>query len=156
MSSRPLTKSRKTLISLLLIIAMNLPGLFCWLIYHFVLVQKLGLSFSLFKQNGNIAVIMATFCFTMMTLLAGSVVIVLSIGKSSFYERYKANGYFSVLMRIYFFAIFCLAINFFLSMLILSSNPKPFINISMAMSVNSMLHIFLLLFAFLKIHGKSS
>lgn len=99
---------------------------------------------------------MATFCFTMMTLLAGSVVIILSIGKSSFYDRYKAHGYFSILMGIYFFAITCLAVNFFLSILMLSSRPELFFNTSMVMSVNSMFHILILLFAFLTIHNKSS
>lgn len=156
MNSRSLSTSKKTIISLLLLTIMSTPGILCWAIYHWLLVPKLGISLSLLKQNGNVAVIMATFCFTMMTLLAGSIVIILSIGKSSFYDRYKAHGYFSILMAMYFFAVICLALNFFLSMLMLSSKPELFFNTSMIMSVNSMFHVLMLLYAFLTIHQKSS
>lgn len=92
----------------------------------------------------------------MMTLLAGSIVIILSIGRSRFYEQYKEDGYFSVLMCIYFYAIICLAVNFFLSLMMFSNKPELFFNASMAMTINSFVHVIALLFAFLNVHKKSA
>lgn len=135
---------------------MSLPGIACWLLYHYLLKPKLGLSLTLLKQSGNLAVVISTFSFTMMTLLAGSIVIVLSIGKSRFYEHYKEKGYFSILMVVYFYAIICLAINFFLSILMFSNRPDLFFNASMAMTVNSFFHVIVLLFAFLNVHKMST
>jgi hypothetical protein len=127
-----------------------------WTIYHFLLKPEFGVSFSLLKQVGNLAVVIATFCFTMMTLLAGSVVIVLSIGKSRFYDQYKDNGYFTILMSVYFYALICLVINFFLSLLMFSNRPELFFNLTMAMAVNSMFHVVVLLLSFVRIHARST
>lgn len=135
---------------------LSMPGALCWLIYHSLLKPKFGISLSLLKQSGNLAVVISTFSFTMMTLLAGSIVIVLSIGKSRFFDNYKDSGYFSVLIFIYFYAIACLAINFFLSILMFSNRPELFFNASMAMTINSFVHVIALLFVFLNIHKKSS
>lgn len=99
---------------------------------------------------------MATFNFTMMTLLAAAVVIILSIGGSSFYERYKEEGYFNVVVGLYFYALICLVVNFFCSIFMLSDSPHVFFNLSMMLCVNSMIHVLVLIFAFIRIHIKSA
>lgn len=99
---------------------------------------------------------MATFNFTMMTLLAAAVVIILSIGGSRFYEGYKDEGYFNVIVGLYFYALICLVVNFFLSLLMLSDRAELFLGFSMALCVNSMTHVLVLIYSFIKIHNKSS
>lgn len=100
--------------------------------------------------------IMATFNFTMMTLLAAALVIILSIGGSKFYERYKEEGYFNVVVWLYFYALMCLVVNFFCSVLMLSDAAHVFFNTSMILCVNSMVHVLVLIFAFIRIHIRSA
>lgn len=122
--------------------------------YHGLVVRFFSLT--LLKQAANYAVIMATFNFTMMTLLAAAVVIILSIGGSKFYERYKEEGYFNVVVCLYFYALMCLVVNFFCSILMLSDAAHVFFNTSMILCVNSMVHVLVLIFAFIRIHIRSA
>jgi len=91
-----------------------------------------------------------------MTLLAAAIVIILSIGGSRFYESYKEEGYFNILVGVYFYALICLVINFFLSILMLSDRPELFLKASMILCINSMAHVLVLIFAFIRVHIKSS
>lgn len=133
---------------------LSLPGVASWGMYHGLVAKYLSLS--LLKQSANYAVIMATFNFTMMTLLAAAVVIILSIGGSKFYDRYKDEGYFNVVVCLYFYALACLVVNFFCSILMLSDAAHIFLNISMIFCVNSMIHVLVLIFAFIRIHIRSA
>ena len=51
-------------------------------------------SMSLIGQKNNIAVIVATFAFTMLGFLAAVITILFSFSRSSTFKKYKRKGHF--------------------------------------------------------------
>lgn len=109
------------------------------------MVQHFGICAPLFSQRVNIALVIATFSFTMLGFLAGIITILFSFEATKTFRRYIRKGYFDVLIFIYFFSIFNLVISFGLSLLSFSATISNFLfNLMIMSSVNNIIQIALI------------
>jgi len=100
---------------------------------------------SLFAQKNNIAVIIATFAFTMLGFLAAVITILFSFSRSSTFKKYKRKGHLDVFFFIYYFAIVSLVLTFALAILTLAGKNGSWAMIGGLMStVNNLTQISLL------------
>ncbi|WP_115720387.1 hypothetical protein [Gallaecimonas mangrovi] len=76
---------------------------------------------SLIEQKNNLAVIVATFAFTMLGFLAAVITILFSFSRSSTFKKYKRKGHLDVFFFVYYFAIVSLVVTFVLALLTLAS-----------------------------------
>jgi hypothetical protein len=100
---------------------------------------------SLISQKSNVAVILATFSFTMLGFLAAVITILFSFSRSVVFIKYKRKGYLDVFFFVYYFTIFSLVMTFVLSLLSLASSNGLWAMIgSLMSSVNNLGQISLL------------
>jgi hypothetical protein len=104
------------------------------------------LIMSLFKQKNNIAVILATFAFTMLGFLAAVITILFSFSKSSTFTKYKRLGHLDVFFAIYYFAIACFIFTFSTAILTLAGSNAGILpmRLSLMSTVNNLGQIALL------------
>lgn len=75
---------------------------------------------SIAAQKSNLAVIIATFSFTMLGFLSAVITILFSFAGSVTFKKYKKKGYLDVFFCIYYLSISNLVVTFFLAILSLS------------------------------------
>lgn len=81
-----------------------------------------GWSLNLLEQKNEVAVIVASFAFTMLGFLAAVITILFSFSRSRVFKKYKNQGRLDVFFAIYYCAIFSLVVTFFLALLTLSNS----------------------------------
>lgn len=100
---------------------------------------------SLFQQKANVSVIIATFSFTMLGFLAAVITIILAFSGTRTMIRYRKKGMLDIFFWIYYLAIACLMVTFFMSIIALAGNGNPWpMRLSVMMVVNSFVQIVLL------------
>ena len=101
---------------------------------------------TLFEQKNNIAVILATFAFTMLGFLAAVITILFSFSKSGSFAKYKRMGHLDVFFSIYYFAIICFIFTFSTALLALAGSNSGIwpMRLSLMSTVNNLVQISLL------------
>ena len=108
------------------------------LIYRLIINYNPSYSLSLFNQRSNIAVILATYAFTMLGFLAAVIAILLGFSQTKTFKDYKKNKYLDIFFAIYSYCIFTLSLTFLSSLLSLSaSNAEFFMRSALALATNS-------------------
>lgn len=119
------------------------PALHC--LYHEIIEKYPQYSTSIAVQKNNVAVIIATFSFTMLGFLAAVITILFSFTGSVAFKRYKTHGYLDIFFCIYYLSIITLVTTFFLAILSLSSsNGFIFMRFSLMTTVDSLVQVVLL------------
>lgn len=115
-----------------------------------------NLHLNLIDEKQTVAVIIATFAFTMLGFLAAVITIMFSFAGTRTLKKYKHKGYLDVFFFIYLFAIFSLVITFFLGIIILSStNASWALRCGLMSTVNNFAQIALLTIIIVNISNKS-
>lgn len=100
---------------------------------------------SLVAQKNNIAVIVATFAFTMLGFLAAVITILFSFSRSSTFKKYKNKGHLDVFFFIYYLAIASLVFTFASAILTLANNNGLWaMRVSLMFTINNLSQISLL------------
>ncbi len=134
--------SRKKILKIFLSSGTLVPGPILYLLYKRILLQHFGICASLFSQRMNLALVIATFSFTMLGFLAGIITILFSFGGTKTFKRYRRKGYFETLIFIYFFTIANLVFTFGLSLLSFSDYiPNLLFNLMIMSSVNNIIQV---------------
>jgi|APLak6261669087_1056070.scaffolds.fasta_scaffold21830_2 hypothetical protein len=111
---------------------------------------------SLFEQKSNVAVILATFAFTMLGFLAAVITILFSFSGSSAFKKYKRKGHLDIFFFIYYFAIISLIATFALSIVSLSGiNGIWAMRLALMSTVNNMVQICLLTLTIVNLSKKA-
>lgn len=111
---------------------------------------------SLASQKSNIAVIIATFAFTMLGFLAAVITILFSFSSSGNLKKYKRLGYLPVFFSLYYTTIACLIITFITSLIMVSALQSPWpLRLSIIFTVNNLFQIGLLTTAIVNISQKA-
>lgn len=132
-----------------------LVGPLSYLIYHVLITNNPELSISLFKQIGNLSVILATFSFTMLGFLAAVITILFSFSSSEPFKKYKRMGYLNVFFGLYYLSIANLLMTFIMSIISLSGNVW-IMRISIMSTINNIVQIFILTAIIINLSNKSS
>lgn len=120
-----------------------IPGPILYIIYKYFFISvwpeyALGLS----EQKKDIALLLASFSFTMLGFLAAVITIMLSFSKSKAFRKYRDSKGMSVFFCIYFLAIVHLTFTFAISLLALSKNFGPVLmDLALGCSVNSLFSV---------------
>lgn len=99
-----------------------IPGPLSYQLYQKLVDSDPNLSISLIKQSANVAVITATFAFTMLGLLAAIITILFSFSKTVAFNKYLKGNYLSVFFTLYYEGIFFLMVTFLLAIITLTSS----------------------------------
>ena len=131
-------KSTKLILAGFYVFLTSLPGPLLLLTYRIIISYNHDYSLSLFSQRSNIAVILATYAFTMLGFLAAVIAILLGLSQTKTFKDYKNNKYLDIFFAIYFYCILTLALTFLSSILSLSSsNAEIFMRAALALAANS-------------------
>jgi len=134
--------SLKIALTLLLAFITMIPGPVLYKLYLIAGENLEGFSLSLFEQRGNVAVIVATFAFTMLGFLAAVITILFSFTKTSAFLKYSNRGYLSVFFGFYYITIFSLVLTFGSAILTLSGNNSEWpMRIALMLTVNCVTQI---------------
>ena len=134
-----------------------MPGPTCFLIYINLTEVYPEVSLGLSVEKTNIAIIIATFSFTMLGFLAAVITILFSFSRSTAFRKYSNKGHLEVFFFIYYLAIFCLIITFGLSIISLSSSNGVWpMRLSLISTVNNLIQICLLTVIIVNMAKKSS
>lgn len=112
--------SRKIPLTILYGLMTLLPGPIFYCLYHKLVEIYPCYSMSIAAQKSNLAVIIATFSFTMLGFLSAVITILFSFAGSVTFKKYKKKGYLDVFFCIYYLSISNLVVTFFLAILSLS------------------------------------
>lgn len=134
-----------------------MPGPVLYLVYLLTKSCFEGFHLSLFDQKANVAVITATFAFTMLGFLAAVITILIGLRRNSLIRRYDQKGYFSVFYWIYFFSIISLFFTFGCALLSLSDHfGDVFMKLAIGSTVNNLAQVLLMTIILVNISTKSS
>lgn len=112
---------------------------------------------TLYLEKANVAVILATFAFTMLGFLAAVITILFSLTQSEFFKKFKAKGYLDNFFYIYYVTIFSLLITFSASLLSLAGqNGEISMLVALGSVVNNLVQIFVLTVIIVNLCRKSS
>lgn len=137
--------SKRIAVMMFFVIIMITPGPICYLLYRALILSNSNFQVGLLNQNANLSVILSTFAFTMLGFLAAVITLMFSFAKSRVFRKYKNGGYLANFFFIYYFAIGCLVLTFFLALLGISESVSPwFIRGAVMSSINNMIQICLL------------
>lgn len=110
---------------------------------------------SLAEQKNNVAVIVATFAFTMLGFLAAVITILFSFSSSRTFKKYKGKGHLSVFFYIYYLAIFSLMITFAMGVFSLAGSQGVWpMRLSLMSVVNNFAQISLLTIIIINLSSK--
>ena len=135
--------SRKWLITLLFVLITLIPGPILHIFYKHCFISlwpeyALGLS----DQKKDIALLLASFSFTMLGFLAAVITIMLSFSKSKAFRRYRDSQRMEIFFALYFLAIFHLGLTFALSLIALSNNfGEVLMQFALGSSANSLVSV---------------
>lgn len=119
-----------------------MPGPVCYLIYSGLQHSDLCVSLGLYVERSNIAVILATFAFTMLGFLAAVITILFSFPASRKLRRYRSRGHLDTFFWMYFLAIANLILTFILALLSFSSEVGVWgMRLSVMSTVNNVIQI---------------
>lgn len=126
---------------LLLLIAL-IVGPIAYLAYSGLVNYDDNFSLSLIRQKNNIAIIAATFSFTLLGFLAAIITILFSFISSHYFKQYNKKGYLDIFFFLYFVTIVSLVMTFFASILSLSNFDTPWImRITLMSMINNVVQV---------------
>ncbi|WP_152389419.1 hypothetical protein [Azotobacter salinestris] len=135
-------KLTKWTLAVFFVFLMSIPGPILLLIYKIVISSAPENSVSLFAQRPNVAVILATYAFTMLGFLAAVIAILLNFSQSTTFKKYKNNKYLDIFFIIYFYCIITLALTFGASLLTLASaSAEIFMRSALSLATNSVIQV---------------
>lgn len=112
---------------------------------------------TLHLQKENVAVILATFAFTMLGFLAALITILFTFSQSKSFKRYKDKGYLDQFFYNYYVTIICLMITFMAALLTLAGqNGVTSMLIAVVFMINNLIQIFLLTFTIINLCKSST
>lgn len=119
---------------------MLLPGPLLWLGYSYLIDAYPDFSLSLFPEKVNVAIITATFSFTMMGFLAAVITILYTFSGSNNFKRYAQKGHLDNFFFVYFLAILTLCFAFGVSLLSLGQKESTWLlKFGVALTTNSLI-----------------
>ncbi|MGY2364426.1 hypothetical protein ACW9IO_17890 [Pseudomonas azotoformans] len=149
-------KSTKRILAGFYVFLTSLPGPLLLLTYKTITNYNPNYSLSLFSQRSNIAVILATYAFTMLGFLAAVIAILLGFSQTRTFREYKRNQYLDIFFTIYFYCIITLVFTFLSSILSLSSSSaEVFMRAALALAANSMVLVAIISAAIINICRRS-
>jgi len=102
-------------------------------------------SMSLIAQKNNVAVIVATFAFTMLGFMSAVITILFTFSHSRSFKKYKRKGHLDIFFSIYYFTVLTLVFTFVFALLTLaSSNGVWVMRVGLMSTVNNLVQISLL------------
>lgn len=134
-----------------------LPGPILLVIYKALVDTYPEYSMSLYLQKTNVAVILATFAFTILGFLAALVTILFTFSQSKSFKKYREKGFLDQFFYNYYMTIFCLMVTFIAALLTLAGqNSLNSMLIAVAFMINNLVQIFLLTFTIINLSKKSA
>lgn len=110
----------------------------------------------LIEQKVNIAIILATFAFTMMGFLAAVITIFFSFAKSRTFKKFSREGRFSVFFGTYYYCIITLAITMCFAVLALGKGTSYWaMQAALIATVNSLFQICMITFTIVNLSKRA-
>lgn len=135
---------------------MIVPGPLCYLIYKQLVQCDSIQPLVLIAEKSNIAVIIATFAFTMLGFLAAVIAILFSLANSTVFKKYKKGEYLSIFFKIYYFAIINLILTLVLALLSYGKGTSSWaMQASLASTVNNLFQIGLITFIIINLSHRA-
>lgn len=133
-----------------------MPGPTCYLIYKQLVECDVIRPLALIIEKSNIAVIIATFAFTMLGFLAAVITILFSLVNSRVFKKYKKGHHLSIFFKIYYFAIFNLIVTLALALLSYGHGTGGWaMQASLGSTVNNLVQIGLITFIIVNLSNRA-
>ncbi|MDN3697788.1 hypothetical protein QWY97_10565 [Vibrio cortegadensis] len=110
----------------------------------------------LVEQKTNIAIILATFAFTMMGFLAAVITIFFSFAKSRTFKKFSREGRFGVFFTTYYYCIISLALTMCFALVTLGKGTSIWaMQTALITTVNSLFQICLITFTIINLSKRA-
>lgn len=131
---------------------MLIPGVLVNFGYAY-LSRQFGFSFSFFENKEDLGVVLTSFSFTMLGFLAAILALLFVATNTNKFKKYRQDGFFSILLALFFIVIFLHALTFFVSLLLLTNFPYQLlvIKVSIGMAINNFVQIAIISWAIVKL-----
>lgn len=119
-----------------------LPGPIIFILYSKVVKNVFNLTLNLSLQKDNVAIIVATFAFTMLGFMAAIITVLFAFVDTVVIKKYQKKNNFVVFFTTYFLTVFSLIVTFLLSILIFSTTSgEVFLRFALASLLNNIVQI---------------
>jgi len=135
---------------------MQSPGPLVFLCYLTLIKYFPQYSISIYPQKQTVAVILATFAFTMLGFLAAVIALMFTATKSQAFNMYNKRGYLETFFFVYYMVIISLIITFLLSIFSLAVSFEPWLlRVAVMSTINNLVQIVLVTFIIVNMVDKA-